>query len=298
MATGIEALGAVSAVFQVILFSAEAIALCKKIYDGKPTANDDLEGHATQLQTEFRFVTDMQRKGNVISALKSALRASSHRKRIDRLELALSRHRHVMETEMLTLICSQGDAQRIRHESSFRNLGSDVQTLVVQIAQGYIKLEDLMRVEHQETRDMVIRQTADTQKAIKDHITTDVQRKEFPQSLRSPEMKKRYKDLIDSSESTFSRVFASYDRVATVDGDGTSLSSLESSDSDESDDSSTGDLSSLHFRDEHIDEAWASFVKWLRSESSLFCIQGKPGSGKSTLVKFIIDNPNTKALLC
>ena len=147
MATGFEALGAVSAVFRVISFSAKVIALCKKIYDGKPTANDDLEGHATrmseaiiriedrckalqtgqqsteaevklneiakscrlsaqELQTEVRFVTDQQRKGNVISALRSALRASSHRKRIERLELALSRCRRVMETELLALIWS------------------------------------------------------------------------------------------------------------------------------------------------------------------------------------------------
>lgn len=145
MATGFEALGAVSAVFQVISFSAEVIALCKKIYDGKPTANDDLEGHATrmseaisriedrckalkagqqsteaemklneiakgcrlsaqELQTEVRFVTAVQRKGSMIKAFRSVLRASSHRKKIERLELALSRCRQVMETEMLALL--------------------------------------------------------------------------------------------------------------------------------------------------------------------------------------------------
>lgn len=38
---------------------------------------------------------------------------------------------------------------------------------------------------------------------------------------------------------------------------------------------------------------WASFVKWLTSNDSLYWITGKPGSGKSTLMKFIHANPRT-----
>ncbi|KAJ4003866.1 hypothetical protein NW752_011994 [Fusarium irregulare] len=348
MATGFEALGAVSAVFQVISFSAEIIALCKKIYDGKPTANDDLESHATrmseaisriedrckalqtgqksteaemklneiakscqlsaqELQTEVRFVTDMQRKGSMIKVFRSVLRASSHRKKIERLELALSRCRQVMETEMLALICSQSDAQKLKQEASFHNLASDVQTLVVQIAQGYIKLEDSMRVEYQATRDTMIRQTADTQEAIKDHITTEVQRKELLQSLRSPEMKKRYNDLMDSSQATFSRVFASYDRITadgTVESEGPShdgekaaLSRPEKTESGESDQNLGEEPSSLKAENGHIEAVWSRFTEWLKSDNPLFCILGKPGSGKSTLVKFVVDNSKTRSLL-
>jgi hypothetical protein len=35
------------------------------------------------------------------------------------------------------------------------------------------------------------------------------------------------------------------------------------------------------------------FTKWLESGSGIFWIQGKPGSGKSTLMKFIVSNPRT-----
>ena len=59
---------------------------------------------AQELQTEVRFVTAVQRKGSMIKAFRSVLRASSHRKKIERLELALSRCRQVMETEMLALL--------------------------------------------------------------------------------------------------------------------------------------------------------------------------------------------------
>jgi Cdc6-like AAA superfamily ATPase len=46
-----------------------------------------------------------------------------------------------------------------------------------------------------------------------------------------------------------------------------------------------------------IDCIWESFSSWLQSDDRLFWIQGKPGSGKSTLMKFIIENDNTKCLL-
>jgi len=39
------------------------------------------------------------------------------------------------------------------------------------------------------------------------------------------------------------------------------------------------------------------FSKWLQEGSGLFWVHGKPGSGKSTLMKFILQNPQTRELL-
>ena len=43
--------------------------------------------------------------------------------------------------------------------------------------------------------------------------------------------------------------------------------------------------------------AWDSFTKWLRSDENLYWISGKPGSGKSTLVKFITGEEKTRDFL-
>lgn len=142
MATGLEALGAASAALQTISFASDLISICKKVYDGKPTPDDDLEGHVThmsdslnllqarcqatakiqlskyddqlvdvlegckaaarELQAEVRFVTSMNAQGSLLRALNAALRASSHRRKIERLEASLSRHREVMEVELLS----------------------------------------------------------------------------------------------------------------------------------------------------------------------------------------------------
>ncbi|KAI0805046.1 hypothetical protein GGR55DRAFT_681332 [Xylaria sp. FL0064] len=42
---------------------------------------------------------------------------------------------------------------------------------------------------------------------------------------------------------------------------------------------------------------WDSFVDFLRGDRSIYWITGKPGSGKSTLMKFVIINPRTQDLL-
>ncbi|KAK2765469.1 hypothetical protein FQN54_008323 [Arachnomyces sp. PD_36] len=40
-----------------------------------------------------------------------------------------------------------------------------------------------------------------------------------------------------------------------------------------------------------------AFVKWLQSDEPIYWISGKPGSGKSTLMKFLIHNPDTTTYL-
>lgn len=39
---------------------------------------------------------------------------------------------------------------------------------------------------------------------------------------------------------------------------------------------------------------WSSFVKWLREGDGIYWINGKAGSGKSTLMKYIYENPRTQ----
>ncbi|KAI9683526.1 MAG: hypothetical protein M1822_006066 [Bathelium mastoideum] len=43
---------------------------------------------------------------------------------------------------------------------------------------------------------------------------------------------------------------------------------------------------------------WSNFVYWLESDNDLYWINGKVGSGKSTLMKFVADSPETQTHLC
>lgn len=139
MATGLEALGAASAVLQVISFSCNVISLCYGIYDGKPTVEHDLEDYASRmidaasrvqtrsqampqmtdaekklveighkcqetaqdLEKETQAVTRLCQKGILYKAAWATLRSSKHRKNIERLQKSLEGHRRVMETQLM-----------------------------------------------------------------------------------------------------------------------------------------------------------------------------------------------------
>ncbi len=45
------------------------------------------------------------------------------------------------------------------------------------------------------------------------------------------------------------------------------------------------------------DEPGPGYVSWLRGVDGLFWITGKPGCGKSTLMKYILDEPRTRYFL-
>lgn len=47
------------------------------------------------------------------------------------------------------------------------------------------------------------------------------------------------------------------------------------------------------YHDPKPDHPWSSFINWLRGEDGLYWINGKAGSGKSTLMRYLFDNPRT-----
>lgn len=142
MATGLEALGAASACLQLISFAANIIQTCKKVYEGRPTSSDHLGEHvrrmmgavdrvqsrcktmaemqptnydkklddiagscsaaARELEDEVRYLTQLQEKSSLLKSINATLRASRHRKKLELLELSLSRNRQVMEVELFS----------------------------------------------------------------------------------------------------------------------------------------------------------------------------------------------------
>lgn len=46
-----------------------------------------------------------------------------------------------------------------------------------------------------------------------------------------------------------------------------------------------------------LNNSWDNFQEWLLSESNTYWISGKPGSGKSTLVKFLVTSNHTQTTL-
>ena len=127
------------------------------------------------------------------------------------------------------------------------------------------------------------------------------QRERLLGSFKFSGMNERRNDLRDSHEGTFAWIFDEYYPPPSDEGDWTT--DYDSSDSESSDDLDHGGSDahpssrppSLEY--DCYDKPWDNFSDWLKSESNIYWISGKPGSGKSTLMKFIVESPATKEAL-
>ncbi|EXA51388.1 hypothetical protein FOVG_00037 [Fusarium oxysporum f. sp. pisi HDV247] len=336
MATGLEALGAASAVVQLIAFAGSLASLSLKIYDGMPTPENELEEYstkmmeaarrvqsrgnqvpqgtqgtqvgdklskvsqecidaATELKRETQMLTKRYRKGKMFKAVYSALRAESHKTKLNQLNESLKRCKEVMETELLLRICDQDTAIAQQQTQGFRSLEIDVQILILKIAEGHTRVEQLVSIEARATRDAINTHVTSEFKALGIKNISDNQRQRLLKSLKPEEIRERYNSVLPSSDACFERVFASYERVCRKDQEYKSWEIYERAFADESDNESE----KARFEEEvdEIDHIWECFSTWLQSDDKLFWIRGKPGSGKSTLIKFVINNDNTKRLL-
>ncbi|QPC71974.1 hypothetical protein HYE68_002726 [Fusarium pseudograminearum] len=104
-------------------------------------------------------------------------------------------------------------------------------------------------------------------------------RQRFLESFRFKEMNQRMNAITDPDDACFDRILESFEKTAH--------GKIESS----------SDTTEHQTSSEETDRLWSSFADWLKSDGQLFWIQGKPGSGKSTLVKYVASNRVTQTLL-
>ncbi|KAM0490456.1 hypothetical protein ACHAP8_011559 [Fusarium lateritium] len=363
MLTGFEALGAASAVLQVISFASDLAVACKNAYDGATTSQDDLQRYAGQmseavnrvhtrceemskanskfaspklqniakeckdgaekLKAEVQYVTKLQAKGDIVKSAHKAFRAWRHQKKLQALQESLAMYQQVIKTELLSHLCSQSDAIHHQQDKSFGKLDTDVQFLIKQLAQGITDAKELVTQEHAATRNMITEESARAETAINLHTdgqvlelrtTAETARKSevFLQSLKAPRMNHRYNDVMDSRDASFNQVFASYEDMKNMyRSDSKSDGSMKNDDLEDGNrgdgDSVDGYVTDDNSHVKRIHRSWSLLNSWLQSNDKLFYIQGKPGSGKSTLVKFILEqdltcelvqrwNPNVMAL--
>jgi hypothetical protein len=100
--------------------------------------------------------------------------------------------------------------------------------------------------------------------------------------LRFHSMNDRYEKLEEAYEKTFDWVLQE---------DGNQDVSLSATVSREAHDEDSADCAEQE--NPRAIVKWDSFTQWLHSEQSLYWITGKPGSGKSTLMKYLYDDPRT-----
>lgn len=194
-----------------------------------------------------------------------------------------------------------------------------MRNFVTEYEQGSRQASQLVSNEALRVREVVVRQSGETEKALREHVTQtsakferkmdheiekvsrERLRERLLKSLKYPGMNERANQVEIAYEQTFRWLFADADADdSSYSGGGESCRSC-SEELDDQDEHSEDDWTDVDTDDEPEEEppdmVWSSFTDWLQSDLSMYWIMGKPGSGKSTLSKFILSEPRFKIAL-
>ncbi|GAB1310717.1 hypothetical protein MFIFM68171_00927 [Madurella fahalii] len=306
----LAALGLACNVMQVISFTGETISVCKQIF-ARGSADPALTDFASKLITSMeklkqsslsttpatqasadladaaeavsKTAADLldilgiaSSQGSVKASVKSGIMMTFNMGRIRKLERELDKRRKLVETEVLAHLHDRTDAISLRQSQDFVSLDTTLRQFVSAFSDGKTKVEELLAMQTRTITDHTMR----LQEAVLDRISADghaTRQKvdeqsdgamlgRISRSLRYPAMNGRYSSIADAHDETFTWIFE------------------------------TG----LHQFDfvNHSSGMRISFMKWLSNPSHPICwISGKAGSGKSTLIKFLIDHRQTENIL-
>ncbi|KAL6693085.1 hypothetical protein J3F84DRAFT_396552 [Trichoderma pleuroticola] len=313
--SGFEALSMVCSIMQVISFTKEVLALCKDVYHGRPTADSRMEENtasikalldemnhlsgsinkqskdekelykiaqrcskaAEELQKEIQHATKHHKPGQVIAAMISGLKSKIHERKIAGLHHQVSQYQKTLETHILVRLCTKSDAIGLQRRQDFTELSNTMKYFISQLAAGHTETANLIDRYSVQTRQQIQQSEARMRQSINyihDHTNKESEKANLLRSLKYESMNSRRTELKPAHEATYVLIFESLEVDENL---GDELSGR----------SDKLPISTSAF-------AWKSFVQWLQSDKRMFWIQGKPGSGKSTLMKGVNKwKPNT-----
>ncbi|RYP78314.1 hypothetical protein DL769_003192 [Monosporascus sp. CRB-8-3] len=236
----------------------------------------DLLGDTKAVQEIFAHMTQKASSGGTLGRLAVAAKFRfRYESRISALEKRIQGTHAILDTEFLSRICTASQASAARLEQMYSALSVDLQRFIARWAEGNRDMSKLISSEAEATRKHIALATED----IKDHVTSTVQadmsdreikerRERLLQTLWFPEMNAPENSVGIASEETVRWIF-----------------------DDRLDDADSEEFLEVPRRPD------CEFRDWLQSDDPIYWICGKAGSGKSTLMKFLIRDSRTLKFL-
>ncbi|KAI9658091.1 MAG: hypothetical protein M1821_002751 [Bathelium mastoideum] len=295
----LTALGLACNVMQVISFAHETISLCKRLYRNG-SSNPDLVYHASHLSILSSnlqvSINDAARQGSSLNqqrkelqaianecyhastalqveleqvanpsvgsyrmAIRATLKTIWRQNSLDKLEKNMVAIQRLLETKLL----GQLYIDVINTQRDVQALDKNLKYFIEQYAQGRRQISQLI---------------LDQGESVKAHITNETEKLRRDLDVQFDNLK-----LIDMNQDLVTRVLSSLKDTTT---------NLRRNQVAES---YNGTFERIF--DENLKRPWNGFVRWLASDSRLYWINGKPGSGKSTLMKFLVGETRTQDAL-
>ncbi|KAK7756498.1 hypothetical protein SLS62_001332 [Diatrype stigma] len=228
----------------------------------------DLLQDINELQDIFATITKKASNDSKLNRLAVAFRFKfQYEARISKLGRKLEKNQAILDTEFLANICTTTQASAARSEQMYSTLSTTLQSFITRWAEGTRDVSRLIASEGEATRDHITLKSDD----IKTHVTSVVhsdaadreareQRKSILKTLWFPEMNARENIIVDASKETVEWIF----------DDGPQEPELV-----------------------RYSRPDCEFRSWLRSDEPMYWVNGKPGSGKSTVMKYLSHEQRT-----
>ena len=217
-------------------------------------------GLALQQEVQKIAHTDL---GDSVNAMTRMFRSMRLASTIEKLRARLLEYQRMLKTRILVSLYASTHTLATEKRELLDNQDINLRHFVTRLANGFTKLEDLARLESMATRDHISSEVNATHQLLTNQLSRiegDVssdreqsQRKALRESFAFPEILLRQDQIADAFAETFEFMF-------TLRPDG------------------------------YLED---SFIDWLHSDRDLFWISGKAGSGKSTPVNFLSQDPRT-----
>ncbi|PGH09646.1 hypothetical protein AJ80_07675 [Polytolypa hystricis UAMH7299] len=228
---------------------------------------------STQLNEELNKISKRFTE-KPLGLFRGAVRMFRKGDRIPKLRKTMESYQEVLESGLLIKLCTQDEAKDIQNREEFSELNNTLQVFIKLYAEGQTRISELvMGVD--KIGELV---TAEFAKARKDQAREGVLR-----GLKFEGMNERRNIISEAHDGTFRWVF--YDDQEA---------SGECVDIDDPLASRSGVVRYDEGFTDNTSRPWDSFPDWLKSADGLYWISGKAGSGKSTLMKYLVGNHQTQ----
>lgn len=191
-------------------------------------------------------------------------------------QVKIDRYREVLNTRILSKL----DFHALQQIESYNKLDQKVKDLAVALSEGRNTYEQVLA-----THTIVIKEHIDRRLNDRAHEETKLRNwEQFKDSLFYPEIFARQDDIARSHEGTCRWIFGppQAENKAQSIGEAQSFGEAQSTGGDSSDDFQHSEA------EETRAQPWSNFKDWLEGDSNdPYWLSGKPGSGKSTLMKYI-----------
>ncbi|ETS79648.1 hypothetical protein PFICI_09501 [Pestalotiopsis fici W106-1] len=235
---------------------------------------------ATELQQEIVKLAppgSSSRTKHGLQSLVSATKRTWRHNRIEQLKKSLDDCQATMQNAVLIKIYESGEAERVQRFEDFGKLDSRLRNFIQAVSKHELQMSELLaenRSLHQETQAVLRQEVA----ALRSVQIFEAEVARLKASLKFPGLNQRYNDLQTAHPSSLQWLLG---RIKKEAGASDRDSATYAGGSHQGIEEEPKYLRNLR------EETFGDFKNWLISElnSKLYWVSGKPGAGKSTLMK-------------